>query len=86
MNKFLVKLGLWLARAGGWQAVIVPSLPIACEAAQLYVVRATELTVLEDARDSSGESKRHQVYARLLKDYPEARKRHLALAIELALN
>jgi hypothetical protein len=33
----------------------------------------------------SGEAKRHQVYARLLKEYPAASKRDLGLAIEVAL-
>ena len=33
----------------------------------------------------SGEYKRHQVYARLLKKFPDANKRTLGLAIELTL-
>lgn len=35
--------------------------------------------------DSSGEAKRHQVYAQLIKEYPTVAKRRLALAIELGL-
>ncbi len=33
----------------------------------------------------SGEAKRHQVYARLMKEFPDASKRDLGLAIEVAL-
>jgi hypothetical protein len=37
------------------------------------------------AAGTSGEYKRHQVYARLMKEFPELPKRSLGLAIELAL-
>lgn len=35
--------------------------------------------------DRSGEGKRHAVYARLLKDFPDTPRRTLSLAIEYAL-
>lgn len=37
------------------------------------------------ATGTSGEYKRHTVYAELLKRFPERRKRDIALAIELAV-
>ena len=37
------------------------------------------------AAEHSGEYKRHQVYAKLIKQFPEAPKRHVALAIEIAV-
>jgi hypothetical protein len=39
----------------------------------------------EQYADRSGESKRHQVLAQLLKDFPGNAKRDIALAIEAAL-
>jgi hypothetical protein len=50
-----------------------------------YVARASALC-FENEGSASGESKRHQVYARLIKEFPEAKKRRLALAIEVAMN
>jgi len=45
--------------------------------------RAFELTdYAERTMDAGGEYKRHWVYARLLKDFPEAPKRAVSLAIE----
>ena len=48
--------------------------------------RAVALTKeAADQAEVTGEWKRHQVYARLLDEFPETRKRDLAYAIELAL-
>jgi hypothetical protein len=50
------------------------------------VFRAAGRLVREQARrEASGESKHHQVYARLIKDFPDQPHRVLGLAIELAL-
>lgn len=38
-----------------------------------------------EALPTSGEHKRHVVYARLMKEYPEVPKRDLAYLIELAI-
>lgn len=37
------------------------------------------------AEEHSGEYKRHQVYAKLIKQFPEESKKHIALAIEIAV-
>ena len=47
--------------------------------------RAAALIRDADTLLTGSEAKRHMVYAKLLKDFPEIPKRNLALAIELAL-
>ena len=49
-----------------------------------FVTRAADLTTTVNP-GFGGEAKRHQVYARLIKDFPDAPKRDLSMAIELAL-
>ena len=81
MKKILLRFAQWLLhRLGGtvcsgghW-----PALPDA------LVVRARRLVSEQEGQPSSGESKRHQVYARLLKEFPASLKREAALAIEQA--
>ena len=56
------------------------------DAPNVYVEAAKPLVEWADTVEEwSGEAKRHQVYARLIKQFPEANKRDLALAIELSL-
>lgn len=43
------------------------------------------LVQAQQSRDASGENKRHQVYAALIKTFPDARKRDLGFAIERVL-
>lgn len=50
------------------------------------LTRAKALTVeAEKLVDTSGEYKRHVVYARLIKEFPDASKRFLSMQIEKAL-
>lgn len=49
------------------------------------MLRASVLTKEPAAASLSGEAKRHQVYAKLIKEFPNESKRDLGLAIELAL-
>ena len=51
----------------------------------VLLARAKELAFAIDFNEGSGEYKRHQVYARLIKEFPSTKHRHLALAIEIAL-
>ena len=82
LRRWCVAVGLWLVRLGGQETLTVPRavlelLPparLACATIEVAVDPAT-----------SGEYKRAQVYAMLIKRYPTARRRHIALAIELAL-
>lgn len=51
------------------------------------LARARALVAAADAlKDASGEYKRHQVYARLLKEFPRESKRAISRAIEEALS
>jgi hypothetical protein len=51
-----------------------------------YAIRAEVLVREQEAfTDTSGEYKRHQVYAKLIKEFPDVRQRDLGLAIELAV-
>lgn len=61
--------------------VMVPELP------NLFLDRVRALIARWDATlgPGFGEAKRHQVYAQLLKEYPDTRKRDLAFAIEQVL-
>jgi hypothetical protein len=49
------------------------------------LARVKVLVVAAEKLAASGEYKRHAVYARLLKEFPDSRKRDLALAIERVL-
>lgn len=69
----LHRLGGTVCSGGHW-----PALP------EALVLRARRLVSDQEGQPSSGESKRHQVYARLLKEFPMAAKREAALAIEQA--
>ena len=73
IKHWLTRLGLWIARFGYWPADIL-------------VQRARVLSTDWERPDLSGEYKRHQVLARLVKEFPATAKRTLALAIELALS
>jgi hypothetical protein len=50
-----------------------------------YILRALELVKQFDKEEQGGEWKRHQVYARLLREFPEVAKPILGAAIELAI-
>lgn len=76
-----VRVGLWLAALGGWAPTISPPTLVNAEVLE----RAKVLTSTQPAA-MGGEAKRHAVYARLIKDFPQHSKRELALAIELALS
>lgn len=47
--------------------------------------RTIELVKAQDHPTASGEYKRHQVFARLIKEFPAAKHRDLGLEIELAI-
>ena len=82
------RIGLWMIRTGrmlagspdpsfAWRGETWPS--------DELVRHAKGLTAQWPQPELSGEYKRHQVFARLIKDYPHENRRALALAIELAL-
>ena len=83
----MLTLARWLRRLADW---LDPPVPVVVRPVEPSVVqlRAQALTEEQDARwpERSGEAKRHQVYSRLLKDFPETPRRILARAIEDALD
>ena len=75
----------WLARFAlkrlGQEYYVVPQ-----EFSDIVRVARTLCAEIAQVPDVSGEWRRHQVYATLLKTCPKLPKRVLALAIEVALN
>lgn len=85
MKRWLITLGLWLARLGGWHTPTCPLPHLPPLSYDLLKRAGTLITEQEQFADRSGEAKRHQVYARLLKEYPNRSKGDLAFAIEAVL-
>ena len=87
IKRWLVSFAYWLLRICGetaptpiWQAwPLLPS-DLVIRAAWLVEQQARESTEMD-----SGEVRRHRVYARLVKDFPQTPRRYLALAIEQAV-
>ena len=65
----------WLRRLVAW----LDPTPIPVEQRALVLVTAANLSV------GSGEYKRHHVYARLIKEFPDVPHNQLGLAIETAV-
>lgn len=76
----------WLRQLATWLEGPAPAAIIA-EYDALLRVRVLALVARADAfaEGTSGEYKRHAVYAQLLKEFPDRDGRDLSLAIELAL-
>lgn len=51
-----------------------------------FTNRASSLIMMADKLKSSGEYKRHHVYSRLIKEFPQIPKRQIALEIEKILS
>lgn len=81
MKLYLYKLAIWILHKLGSEAVMIS------EQVLKIVPRARELCSEAEQKypGTSGELKRHQVYARLIKEFPSTNKRDLGLSIELAL-
>jgi hypothetical protein len=74
-----------IARLQGELAIARARIVAVASVDQAVLDRAAVLIGEADTTLSGGEAKRHQVYARLIKDFPATPKRELGLAIELAL-
>ena len=83
MRKLIIAICLWLLRKAGHQFPKQVNLFL-----NPYTERAKQLCREQQQGwpERSGEGKRHQVYARLLKEFPSANKRDIAIAIEMALD
>lgn len=87
IHRWLVVLGLWLARRGGWVApfsVVLPAPPLVAEA--LLVSARRLYSEIERQAFHNGEQKRHAALRAMLNLHPEAKERDLGLAIELAVH
>ena len=76
-------LAQWLCRVAQWIDVMPLQEPL-WDSSPIRD-RARVLTDKAELLDASGEYKRHTVYAALIKAFPDARRRDLALAIEHVL-
>jgi hypothetical protein len=77
----------WVSKAIGRPAVSAPFLTLTVQADDLYqsAVRWCRHFELLLSTRGMGEAKRHQTYARLLKEYPTRSRREIARAIEAAV-
>lgn len=86
MRNVIIRICSWLIRLTG--SSLIP-LPLATMPLPLGTVRALPATkaliMLAEDTHRTGEWKRHWVYAKLIKEFPDTDRRDLALAIEVAL-
>lgn len=86
IRSWLVQLALWvIARYAPPPAVVSEIVLTVAKDALFFAAQALAKEQQEQYPERSGESKRHQVFAALLKAHPNATKRAVALAIEAAL-
>lgn len=71
MKKLLYRFGLWLVHKTSPIDPLLAAATAACRTVQ--------------ALDAGGEYKRHQAYALLIDQFPSVPRRHLAYAIEVAI-
>jgi hypothetical protein len=77
-KRWLVIVGLWLARHGGW----TPSIPILPDE---VLASAKLITTQTEALPAGGEFKRREALRALMNRHPLTAIKDLALSIELAL-
>jgi hypothetical protein len=89
MRRLMFRLGLCLLiRSGLFEGWIEGELKKRSSVAAALLSRAEVLCFEQEATSSSGTSgeyKRHNVYARLIKDFPAISKREISKAIEQGL-
>jgi len=79
MKNILLKLARWIFTRYGIECFFVTP------AIRLIIKAASSFTDQFDPYSKEGEWKRHQVYGRLVKQFPKSDRRDISLAIELAL-
>lgn len=82
IKRWLVRVGLWVARLGGWQPCTAPHLP---EDAQIELARQIVHDVETRVGPAPGPVKAREALRCLLNLRPEAKVSDLNLLIELAL-
>jgi len=82
LKKLINRIGLWLVHCT--EEIIELNLPILAP----VEIRAKELCLEQDSISvpgTSGEYKRHNVFSRLIKEFPQISKREISLVIEKGL-
>lgn len=79
MKTLLVKLAHWIFRRYSVQLMAIPP------DVQDMLPEARRLCSVIDEKPQAGEWKRHQVYARMIKLFPQYSNRDASLAIEIAV-
>lgn len=78
------KLALWCRLLADWLDPIMREIEVLPDLSALNL-RARLLTAQQELGAGSGEYKRHQVYAQLIKDFPLEKRRNISMAIEDAV-
>ena len=86
----LNNIAIWILRNTGYLDTLIAEISRVFEPKEEnplpeYANRAFDLVKKYDTVKESGEYKRHQVFSRLIKELPQAEKKNLGLAIELAV-
>lgn len=85
MKNILINFALWLLSKCGYEKPPrIFGYPIP-ESVLALVEPAQEAVLGNNDWDASGEAKRHRTYAAMIKQFPQAAKHEIALAIELAI-
>jgi hypothetical protein len=81
IKKWLIALSTWIIKRYGITSILIT------DDIELIASEAKSLCAVEDAVHSSlsGEYKRHQVYARLIRLFPKLSRRDISIGLELGL-
>lgn len=79
MRKYIIRFALWLVKKLRLRMLHYAQFE------DLICAASSPMRVEELKKDMSGEYKRHQVYAKLIKRFPDEPRRDIGLAIELAV-
>lgn len=93
MSKWTLSLKQWVSAVieivGCWLLELADKIYTPPEPFDLVLLRAVTLVRHQDSlrpQSGLGESKRHQVYAQLIKDFPHVSKRQISRSIEDAID
>jgi hypothetical protein len=85
-KRWLVVVGLWLARQGGWvEAQHVVYIPATIPVSDALIASAKEMVVQTEKMPGGGEFKRREALRAMMNRHPDLPVKDLALAIEYAV-
>ena len=85
MSRFSKWLAVKLRSIAAWLDPPIEQFPVPTPEPSAFDLRVSELVRWGASLDGGGEYRRHQVYARLIKEFPDTPKRLIAFSIEKAL-